>query len=195
MAEIVLKTPLRERDVRRLRVGDAIRLGGIVYTARDAAHRYLVEQVTPCTLPFSLAGAALYHCGPLVKKVAGRWRVVVAGPTTSARLSVYTPMVIAKYGVRAIIGKGGMDSQTLDAMEKYGAVYLSAIGGAAVLLAKSIRAVRAVYMLEEFGIPEAFWKLEVEGFPAIVTMDSRGNSLHQQVLEISRRVCRKLIRT
>lgn len=194
MAEVKLKIPLKEEDVRKLRVGDVVKISGILYTARDAAHKYLLEKASPETLPFNLTGSVLYHCGPVVEKVGDKWRIVAAGPTTSARLSAYEPEVIKKYGVRAVIGKGGMDKRTSDGMKGCGAVYLSAVGGAALVIAKAVKEVRAVYMLEEFGIPEAFWELEVEDFPAIITMDANGNSMHEDVLKTSKEIYEKLIK-
>lgn len=194
MAEVKLKIPLKENDVRKLKAGDVVKISGIIYTARDAAHKYLLEKASPETLPFNLAGSVLYHCGPVVEKVGDEWKIVAAGPTTSARLSAYEPEVIEKYGVRAVIGKGGMDRRTLDGMKEHGAVYLSAVGGAAVVIARTVKKVRAVYMLEEFGVPEAFWELEVEDFPAIVTMDANGNSIHEDVLKASKEIYKKLVR-
>lgn len=192
MAEIKLKTPLDEKTVRQLKVGDSVTITGTIYTARDAAHKYFLESF-PKPLPFDLKGAALYHCGPIVKKIGDRWTMVSAGPTTSARTSMYEPDIIEKYGVRAVVGKGGMDDKTLEAMKKFGAVYLNAVGGAGVLLAKAIKSVRNVYMLEEFGTPEAIWELDVNDFPAIVTMDSNGNSLHSDMLKKSTNEFRKIV--
>jgi fumarate hydratase class I len=181
MAEYLLTTPLSEQTVRRLKVGDTVKLSGSIFTARDRAHKYLIEEATPGTLEFSLSGAALYHCGPIVRKTGLRWEVVVAGPTTSNRMNPYEPDVIARYGVRAIIGKGGMDDRTIEALCRYGCVYLSAVSGAAVVLARYVTSIPNAYKLQEFGMPECFWEFEVSEFPAIVTMDSHGQSLHKQV--------------
>ena len=158
MTEHRLTTPLSEADARSLKVGDTVRLSGSIYTARDRAHKYLVEETTPEALEFPLDGGALYHCGPLVRKTdSGGFELVVAGPTTSNRMNPYEPEVIAGYGIRAIIGKGGMDDRTIEALGRYGCVYLSAISGAAVVLARYVERILNVYKLEEFGMPECFW--------------------------------------
>src|SRR5204863_6294472 len=128
----------------------------------------------------------IYHCGPVVlKDEGGQWRVTAAGPTTSIREEPYQGEIIGKFGVRAVIGKGGMGEKTLAACKQFGCVYLHAIGGAAQVLAECIKAVRGVYFMEKFGAPEAIWELEVENFPAVVTMDARGNSLHREVFASS----------
>ncbi|GAB4345344.1 MAG: hypothetical protein Kow0099_25530 [Candidatus Abyssubacteria bacterium] len=193
MAEYSLATPLSEQDVRTLKVGDTVTLSGSIFTARDRAHKYLIEEATPETLEFSLKGGALYHCGPIVRKRHDTWEVVVAGPTTSNRMNPYEPDVIARYGVRAIIGKGGMDDRTLEALGQCGCVYLSAVSGAAVVLARYVRRIPAAYKLQEFGMPECFWEFEVSEFPAIVTMDSHGVSLHKQVEQASAGRLRELL--
>lgn len=167
-----LKTPLSEDDVRSLRCGDKVELSGTLVTARDAAHKYLIEGgASPCDLN------VIYHCGPIVKDNT----VLSAGPTTSIREEPYEAWVISKFGVRAVIGKGGMGDKTLKALKDYGCVYLSAIGGGGALVAKSIRKVKAVHMLEELGSPEAFWELEVEDLPLFVSMDSHGLSIHEKI--------------
>ena len=131
--------------------------------------------------PVGLQGAALYHCGPvMLKQPSGEWVTKAAGPTTSIREEPYQADVIKRYGVRAVIGKGGMGAKTLAALKEHGAVYLNAIGGAAQFYARSITRVDDVSLLE-FGTPEAMWHLTVENFPAIVTMDAHGNSLHKDV--------------
>lgn len=193
MAEYVLQTPLSEQDVRRLVIGDSVQLSGLIYTARDRAHKYLVDEATPATLEFDLKGGVLYHCGPLVKQRAGGYELVVAGPTTSNRMNPYEADVIAGYGIRAIIGKGGMDDRTIEAMCRCGCAYLSAVSGAAVVLARYVKGIANVYKLQEFGMPECFWELEVEHFPAIVTMDSRGESIHKQVEQRSNERLNRLL--
>jgi fumarate hydratase, class I len=134
--------------------------------------------------PVDLRGSVLYHCGPVVVKevVNGQeqWRVTAAGPTTSIREEPYQADIIKRYGVRAVIGKGGMGAKTLAALKENGAVYLNAIGGAAQFYARAITRVDGVSLLE-FGTPEAMWHLTVDGFPAIVTMDAHGNSLHKDI--------------
>jgi len=172
--------PFTEECVRALRAGDSVTLTGRIYTARDAAHRSMVSDAPPAGLP-DVRGGVLYHCGPVTVRDGNSWKVVAAGPTTSIREEPYMAAVIRKYGIRAIIGKGGMGEETLRACREFGCVYLHAVGGAAQVIAESIRRVTGVYMLDEFGAPEALWELEVERFPAIVTMDAHGNSLHEAV--------------
>ena len=117
----------------------------------------------------------------MLKDENDEWKVVAAGPTTSIREEPYQGDIMKQFGVRGVIGKGGMADKTLAACKDHGAVYLHAIGGAAQVLAECIVRVRNVYMLEEFGSPEAIWELEVNEFPAVVTMDSHGESLHKHV--------------
>ena len=172
-----LQLPLNEEIVRDLQVGDNVLLSGTLYTGRDAAHKFLVT--TPDDFPVSLQDRAIYHCGPIVIKQNGEWVVTAAGPTTSARTEPYIADIIQHFGVRAFIGKGGLGKKTLEACQKYGCVYLSAVGGCAQVLAKAIIKVKNVYFYEEFGPPEAVWELEVKDFPAIVSMDSHGHTLHK----------------
>ncbi len=178
---IHLTTPLDEAAVRRLKAGDMVLLSGTVFTGRDEVHKYLHKGGD---LPV-LHGGVIYHCGPVVLKKDGGWKVVAAGPTTSIREEPYQAGVIGRYGVRAVIGKGGMGAATLAACKEHGCVYLHAIGGAAQIYAACIEAVDGVY-LEQFGSPEAVWQLRVKDFPAVVTMDAHGRSLHQEVLDDSR---------
>lgn len=181
--EIRLTTPISEEAIRSLRVGDIVLLSGTMYTGRDALHAYLIEN----DAPVDLRGSALYHCGPVVLRKDGKWVVNAAGPTTSMREEPYQGEIIAKFGVRAVIGKGGMGRKTLAAMKEHGAVYLNAIGGAAQYYVQCIDDVTGVNFLDEFGIPEAMWHLRVRDFPAIVTMDAHGNSLHADVEAASAR--------
>ena len=178
--EVVLRAPLTEEQVRGLKVGDVVLLSGRAYTGRDAVHHHLMTHEPPV----DLRGAALYHCGPVVAKDGDGWKVTAAGPTTSIREEPYQADVIKRYGVRAVIGKGGMGAKTLAALEEAGAVYLNAIGGAAQFYARTIKAVDGVSLME-FGTPEAMWHLSIEDFPAIVTMDSHGNSLHKDIEQAS----------
>lgn len=198
MATVRLQTPLDEALVRSLRIGDQVLLSGRIHTARDAAHKYLASEGTsPATLPagLELQGGVLYHCGPvMVRDDGGSWRVTAAGPTTSAREEPYQGEILRRYGVRAIIGKGGMGDATRRALAECGAVYLSAVGGAAQVLAASVQRVEDVYFLEEFGSPEAMWSLFVHDFPAVVTMDSTGESLHDRVLSQSSAIAEMLLR-
>jgi fumarate hydratase class I len=181
-----LQLPLTEETLRALRIGDSVTLTGTIYTARDAAHKYLAEAKDTTGLP-DIRGAVLYHCGPVIIKEKGLWKVTAAGPTTSIREEPYMPTLIQRYSIRGIIGKGGMGQATAAACRDYGCVYLHTIGGAAQVLASCIKSVPSVSMLEEFGAPEAIWRFEVEDFPAIVTMDSTGASLHKDVLESSQK--------
>jgi fumarate hydratase, class I len=174
--EIVLTTPLTEQQVRALKVGDVVLVNGEMFTGRDALHAYLMKNPPPV----DLHGAALYHCGPVMLKEGERWIAKAAGPTTSIREEPYQAEVIRRYGVRAVIGKGGMGAQTLAGMKESGAVYLHAIGGAAQFYARAIERVLGVDLLE-FGVPEAMWRLRVKDFLTIVTMDAHGNSLHAGV--------------
>lgn len=174
--EVVLRAPLTEEAVRALKVGDVVLISGDVYTGRDNVHAYLMKNDPPV----SLQGAVLYHCGPVMLKEGDNWVVKAAGPTTSSREEPYQADVIRKFGVRAVVGKGGMGAKTLAALKEYGAVYLNGIGGAAQYYARTMKKVKGVYLME-FGIPEAMWHLEVESFAAIVTMDAHGNSLHAEI--------------
>jgi fumarate hydratase class I len=181
---IDLQLPIDEQAIRALNVGDEVTISGVMITARDAAHKYMIEQ-DAAEVREVLRDGMLYHCGPVVKRDGEGWTFVAAGPTTSKREEPYEADVIARYGVRGVIGKGGMGPKTLAACSEHGAVYLHAIGGLAVILARSVKRVRTVHKLEEFGAPEAMWEIEVERFPAVVTMDAHGKSLHAEVLERS----------
>jgi fumarate hydratase class I len=174
--EVTLTAPLTEAQVRALKVGDVVLIRGDMFTGRDNVHAYLMKNPPPV----DLHGAVLYHCGPVMLQEGGRWRVKAAGPTTSSREEPYEADVIRRYGVRAVIGKGGMGAKTLAALKEYGAVYLNAIGGAAQYYARTVEEVPGVYLME-FGIPEAMWHYRVKDFAAIVTMDAHGNSLHADV--------------
>jgi len=174
--EVVLTTPLSEEAVRALRVGDVVLIQGEIYTGRDNVHAYLMKNPPPV----DLNGAIIYHCGPVMLKQGDEWVTKAAGPTTSSREEPYQHEVIRRYGLRGVIGKGGMGAKTLAALKECGAVYLHGIGGAAQFYARSIEKVLGVHLME-FGIPEAMWRLRVKDFLAIVTMDSHGNSLHADV--------------
>lgn len=178
--EIVLNTPISEETIRSLKVGDVVLLNGKIFTGRDAMHSYLMDHDSPV----DLRGQVIYHCGPVALQEGNRWKITAAGPTTSSREEPYQADIIKKFGVRAVMGKGGMGAKTLAALKEYGAVYLNAIGGAAQYYAKCIEAVEGVDLLE-FGIPEAMWHIRVKNFPAIVTMDAHGNSLHAEIEQLS----------
>ncbi len=184
--EKVLRAPLTEAQVRELKVGDVVLVSGEMYTGRDAVHAHLMKNAPPV----DMNGSVLYHCGPVVLK-NGHYQIKAAGPTTSIREEPYQGEIIKRYGVRAVIGKGGMGPKTLAAMKEHGAVYLNAIGGAAQYYAKCIDEVLGVNLLE-FGIPEAMWHLRVTDFPAIVTMDAHGNSLHADVESASAKMLASL---
>jgi fumarate hydratase class I len=194
MATYDLTIPVSDEAIEKLRVGDQVRLTGVMVTARDAAHKYMIEtfirrdgpipedeRETHADLMGWLKGSFIYHCGPVVRQdQAGKWHFVAAGPTTSIREEPYQAEVIEHFGLKGVIGKGGMGPRTLQACQDYKAVYLHAVGGAASLIADSVKEVVAVEKLE-FGVPEAFWVIRVENFPAVVTMDSHDNSIHAVV--------------
>ena len=187
-----LNIPISEEQIRALKVGESVLLNGVVFTARDTAHKYMMdnfingpcpdsEKETYAVLRKGLAGGAIYHCGPVVRKRDdGKYEFVAAGPTTSIREEPYQADVMGHFGVRGVIGKGGMRDKTLAGCKEHGAVYLHAIGGAAPLIAECCKEVVNVHKLD-FGVPEAFWEIRVEDFPCVVTMDSHGQSLHDKV--------------
>jgi len=174
--EVALQAPIADETIRSLKVGDVVLVSGRMFTGRDAVHAHLMKHEPPV----DLRGSVLYHCGPVVVKEGESWRVTAAGPTTSIREEPYQGDIIGRYGVRVVIGKGGMGAKTLAALKTHGAVYLNAIGGAAQFYARTIERVDGVSLLE-FGTPEAMWHLTVKDFPAIVTMDAHGNSLHTDI--------------
>ena len=176
----ILTTPIREEDLKDLNVGDVVYLTGRLVTCRDVAHRRLIEQGRE--LPVNLEGGAIFHAGPIVRKREdGAFEMVSIGPTTSMRMEKFEREFIRQTGVKLIVGKGGMGPKTQAACKEYGCVYLHAIGGAAQVLAECIKKVNNVYFLEKFGSPEAIWELAVVDFPAVVTMDAHGRSLHEEV--------------
>ncbi len=174
--EITLSMPLSEGQVRALKVGDVLMLNGTMHMGRDVLHHYLTTHDSPVNLD----GGVIYHCGPVALKKGEKWFMNAAGPTTSIREEPYQSEIIRKFKLRAVIGKGGMGAKTLAALNEIGAVYLSAIGGAAQYYTKCIEEVEGVDLME-FGVPEAMWHVRVKDFPVIVTMDSHGNSLHADV--------------
>jgi fumarate hydratase subunit beta len=182
MATYELKTPISEQDIRKLRVNDIIYVTGTIFTARDEAHqRALKLKAEGKPFPINSNGLAVFHCGPIVRKVGDQWEIVAAGPTTSTRMDMFEDKFIEAFNVRVVIGKGGMGKRTADAMRKYGAVYAACTGGAAVLAAKAVRKVVGVEWFD-LGMPEALWIMEVERFgPLIVAIDSTGASLFDQV--------------
>ena len=190
---IKLKVPISEEEIRKLKVGDEVLLSGVIVTARDQAHKLMVEEKPDFIRPY-LKESVIYHCGPVVRKNPdGSWTFVSAGPTTSIREEPYQADVICEYNVRGVIGKGGMREKTLEGLKKCGAVYFHAVGGAGALIANTVKRVVTVFKLEEFGSPEAFWVIEVEDLPLIVTMDSHGNSLHEKILKESEAKLKELL--
>jgi fumarate hydratase class I len=188
-----LSLPCDEATIRALRVGEEALLTGRLITGRDAAHHWLAGGFRAEVAPY-LEGSVIYHCGPVVRKNPdGTYAFVAAGPTTSAREEPYQAEVIARYRVRGVIGKGGMGAKTRQGLVAHGAVYLHAVGGTAQSLARTVVRVERVFQLEEFGVPEAMWVIEVKDFPTVVTMDSQGGSLHESIAAQSKVVLEKLL--
>jgi fumarate hydratase class I len=189
-----ISMPITDEDIRNLMIGDTVYLNGVIVTGRDTAHKWFMDAFIAKTIPVSksdqdvyrelkpiLNGSLIYHCGPVVSGLDDQnYRFVAAGPTTSIREEVYQAEVLEHFNMRGVIGKGGMGLKTLAACQKIPAAYFHAIGGAASLIAKSVKKVLGVYKLE-FGVPEAIWVIEVEDFSAVVTMDAHGNSLHEEI--------------
>ncbi|MCW4016472.1 MAG: FumA C-terminus/TtdB family hydratase beta subunit [Candidatus Bathyarchaeota archaeon] len=182
MTTYPLRTPISEKDVRKLVVNDTIYLTGTIVTARDSAHKKALDlHKNGKQLPLNLEGLAVFHCGPIVKKENHEWNVLAAGPTTSTRMEPFEDDFIKNFKVRVVIGKGGMGKKTVDAMKHYGAVYGAFTGGAAVLAAKAIKQVKGVEWTD-LGMPEAMWILDVENFgPLTVAIDTHGNNLFQTI--------------
>jgi len=205
---IEISIPISDEAILSLKVGDTVALNGVMLTGRDAVHKWLTEtfiqktrapqgddlQVYAAIKPL-LEGGVIYHCGPVVSgpDEAGQYHFVAAGPTTSIREEPYQAGVMKHFNMRGVIGKGGMGAQTLQGCQEAPAVYFHAIGGAATFIAQSVTKVLGVYKLE-FGMPEAIWAIEVKDFPAVVTMDAHGQSLHQAVEESSARVLAELLK-
>lgn len=189
--EYHLKTPLKREDIGKLNVGDVVFISGVILTARDEAHARILEMEEQGEkLPFSLEGAVIYHCGPLMQQTENDWKVISSGPTTSGRMSKMTPSLLNAYEVRAIIGKGGMKG-IAPAFENR-CVYLAYTGGCAALAAELIKEVKTVHWLD-FGMPEAVWVLRVEEFgPLIVGIDTKGKDIFAEVRERAEQVLRKL---
>ena len=180
-----LHTPLTEEDIRALHVGDTIHISGRMFTARDEAHRLMLERhENGEEIPFDPSKMALFHCGPVVKKEDAGWRVISAGPTTSIRMELFEDRFLTAFGTKMVIGKGGMGDKTLAALRKAGAVYAHYPGGVGALAAQAITRVTNVYWLDELGIPEAVWILDIELFgPLTITMDSYGKSMYRDLEE------------
>ena len=201
-----IQLPFNDQTVQELRVGDPVALSGVMVTGRDTVHKWVVDTFINKTRPPTdddlqahhaiqplLAGSCIYHCGPVVAGLDTReYRFVAAGPTTSAREEPYQGDVMRHFKIQGVIGKGGMGAQTLQACQEAPGVYLHAIGGAASLIAQTVRRVLGVYKLD-FGVPEALWVIEVADFPAVVTMDAHGGSLHAEVAQRSQAVLTELL--
>jgi len=190
VSSIRIETPLDEETISRLKIGERVLLSGIVYTARDQAHKRLVEELERAgkenrkpDLPFPLRGQVIYYAGP----APSRPGMVIGptGPTTSCRMDPYTPILLEK-GLKATIGKGSRGKDIIEAMKKYKAVYFVAVGGAAVLLSKKIKKAEIV-AYADLG-PEAIYRLEVEDFPLIVANDVFGNDLFAEGIKKYRKV-------
>jgi fumarate hydratase subunit beta len=185
-----LETPLDEETISKLKIGERVLLNGIVYTARDQAHKRLVDELESArrenrqpNLPFHLEGQVIYYVGP----APARPGMVIgpAGPTTSCRMDPYTPVLLEK-GLKGTIGKGRRGKDVIEAMKKYKAIYFVAVGGAAVLISKKIKRVETV-AYEDLG-PEAIYRLDVEDFPLIVANDVYGNDLFDEGIKKYRKV-------
>ena len=201
-----LTLPFTDDAIRELKVGDPVMLSGVMVTGRDAVHKWMVETFIKKTRPPQgddlavyeaikplLAGSAIYHCGPVVAGLDTKdYRFVAAGPTTSIREEPYQGDVMRHFKIKGVIGKGGMGPKTLAACQEVPGVYLHAIGGAASLIAQTVTKVIGVYKLD-FGVPEAMWVIEVKDFPAVVTMDAHGGSLHAEVEAKSKAALEKLL--
>ncbi len=201
-----IQIPIDDETIRSLKAGDAVSLTGVMMTGRDAVHKWMIETFIRKTrepqgddlevyeaIKKILDGGVLYHCGPVVAGLeTGEYKFVAAGPTTSIREEPYEAEVIKHFNIKGVMGKGGMGPKTLQACQEAPAVYFHAVGGAASLIAQSVQKVLGVYKLE-FGVPEAMWVIEVKNFPAIVTMDSHGNSLHESILKASEAKYRELL--
>ncbi len=186
MAEYHLTTPISEEDARKLKVGDVIYVTGEhVYTARDEAHERALRMFEKGEKPpVDFEGSVIYHVGPVAWQKEGKWKIVSAGPTTSIRMELFEDEFLRKYKARILVGKGGMGKKTLDALREVGSVYCSYTGGCGALAAKSLKEVRA-YEWSDLGMPEALWVITAEEFgPLLVTMDSHGNSMHDDMDKI-----------
>jgi fumarate hydratase subunit beta len=174
MAEIKLKTPLRDEDVEKLNIGDKVLLTGVIYTGRDAAHKRLFDLIEAGKeLPIDVRGQVIYYVGPAPAKPGKP--IGSAGPTTSYRMDAYAPKLM-ELGLKGMIGKGNRGADVVEAMKKHKAIYFGATGGAGALLARSIKKAETV-AYEDLG-PEAIQRLEVEDFPAVVINDTKGNDLY-----------------
>jgi fumarate hydratase subunit beta len=197
-----INIPISDDVIRSLAVGEPVALSGVMITGRDAAHKWMIDTFIHQTRPPQgddlvvyeaikplLHGGVIYHCGPVVAGLDSKeYRFVAAGPTTSSREEPYQGEVMRHFNVKGVIGKGGMGPKTLQGCMETPGVYFHAIGGAASFLAQTVQQVLGVYKLEEFGVPEAMWVIEVKKFPVVVTMDAHGESQHKVIDEESQKV-------
>jgi len=175
-----LRTPIEKYDVAKLQAGDIVYLSGEVFTSRDRTQKLILENKDK--LPFSPQGLIEFHAGPIVRKEGSEWKVVSIGPTTSFRMESGEYDFIKETGIAGVVGKGGMGSRTREACREFKSFYGVLPGGAAALLAKRIKRVIGVYWLEEIGIPEAMWHLEVKDLgPITVVIDVYGNDLYEHL--------------
>lgn len=202
-----LTTPIPDAAIRSLKVGDPVTISGVMITGRDAVHKWLADtflkKIRPpqdddlevyAALKPLLNGGIIYHCGPVVAGLDTRqYQFMAAGPTTSIREEPYQGDVMRHFNVKGVIGKGGMGPKTLQACEEVPGLYLHAIGGAASWIAQTVTRVLGVYKLD-FGVPEAIWVIEVKDFPAVVTMDAHGGSLHAEIEAKSKAVLNELLK-
>lgn len=205
MSEITI--PISDDVIRSLHVGEPVQLSGVMLTGRDAVHKWISETFIKKTRPPQgddlevyeairkyLDQGVLYHCGPVVSGIETKeYKFVAAGPTTSTREEPYQADVMKHFNIKGVIGKGGMGAKTLQGCMDTPGVYFHAIGGAASFLAQTVQRVLGVYKLEEFGVPEAMWAIEVENFPVVVTMDAHGQSKHSLLDESSGKVLEDLL--
>lgn len=183
MQEYKIELPVDEKTLKKLKIGDSVYLTGIIYTSRDEAHLKILQMLRKGEkIPVDYRNGAVYHAGPIMKKKNDVWVMVAGGPTTSARMNIIESEFIEKTGTRVIIGKGGMSNDVANTMSRFNCVYLAFTGGAAVLAAKRVKRVLEVHYLEELGMPEAIWVLEVEDFgPLTVGIDTYGRNLFDDV--------------
>ncbi len=186
-----LEYPFTAAKVRSLKLGHRVCVSGLIFTGRDKFHRYLFQGGKS---PVNLADGAIFHAGPVMARKHGKWVVLSAGPTTSARMDSYMPRLIEQHKIRVIIGKGGMSDATRQACAKHGCVYLEAVGGAAVTVAQCVKDVCGVHLLAEFGEAEAVWALTVKGLRAVVAIDAMGRSLQKRVRQSSKRMLAKMLK-
>ena len=194
MAEYTINLPATDEDVEKLNIGDTVYINGTVCTARDMAHLQLRELIeNGKELPEKIAGGAIFHAGPVMKKDENdQWKLRVIGPTTSIRMEPHADFM-GRMGVKLIIGKGGMGDDSLAAFQKYKQAYLQAAPGGAVVLAAGIKDVKNVHWYEH-GMPEAMWVLEADKFgPFVVTMDSKGNSRYNDVKAKAREIAEDIL--